>query len=86
MVSGISDDTSFVMCRQEVVASDVPSNMQDFVMDKRRELIEVVSEVDDQLAEAFLNDEPITANELKVHPTSIIIFCCFYMRIYHFMK
>lgn len=50
---------------QEVVASDVPSNMQDFVMDKRRELIEVVSEVDDQLAEAFLNDEPITANELK---------------------
>uniref|UniRef100_A0A453S9N3 Elongation factor G, mitochondrial n=1 Tax=Aegilops tauschii subsp. strangulata TaxID=200361 RepID=A0A453S9N3_AEGTS len=50
---------------QEVVTSDVPSNMQDFVMDKRRELIEVVSEVDDQLAEAFLNDEPITANELK---------------------
>lgn len=50
---------------QDVVTSDVPSNMQDLVTDKRRELIEVVSEVDDQLAEAFLNDEPISANELK---------------------
>ncbi|EAZ27513.1 hypothetical protein OsJ_11462 [Oryza sativa Japonica Group] len=50
---------------QNVVASDVPSNMQDLVMEKRRELIEVVSEVDDQLAEAFLNDEPIQANQLK---------------------
>jgi hypothetical protein len=40
--------------------------MQDLVMEKRRELIEVVSEVDDQLAEAFLNDEPIEANQLKV--------------------
>ena len=57
------------MCRQEVVASDVPSNMQDLVMEKRRELIEVVSEVDDQLAEAFLSDEPISADELKVHLT-----------------
>jgi translation elongation factor EF-G len=55
------------MCRQEVVASDVPSNMQDLVMEKRRELIEVVSEVDDQLAEAFLSDEPISADELKVY-------------------
>ncbi|CAM0910570.1 unnamed protein product [Alopecurus aequalis] len=50
---------------QEVVSSDVPSNMQDLVMEKRRELIEVVSEVDDQLAEAFLSDEPISADELK---------------------
>jgi elongation factor G len=57
------------MCRQEVVASDVPSNMQDLVMEKRRELIEVVSEVDDQLAEAFLSDEPISADELKVYLT-----------------
>ncbi len=57
---------SCLMCSQNVVASDVPSNMQDLVMEKRRELIEVVSEVDDQLAEAFLNDEPIQANQLKV--------------------
>ena len=64
---------SFLMCRQEVVASDVPSNMQDLVMEKRRELIEVVSEVDDQLAEAFLSDEPISADELKVHLTYVLI-------------
>jgi len=50
---------------QNVTAYDVPSNMADLVNEKRRELIEVVSEVDDQLAEAFLNDEPITANQLK---------------------
>ncbi|PWZ55655.1 Elongation factor G, mitochondrial [Zea mays] len=50
---------------QNVTASDVPLNMEDLVTEKRRELIEVVSEVDDQLAEAFLNDEPITANQLK---------------------
>ncbi|WVZ75408.1 hypothetical protein U9M48_023461 [Paspalum notatum var. saurae] len=50
---------------QSVTASDVPLNMEDLVMEKRRELIEVVSEVDDQLAEAFLNDEPITTNQLK---------------------
>ncbi|KAG2611736.1 hypothetical protein PVAP13_4KG103745 [Panicum virgatum] len=50
---------------QNVTAYDVPSNMADLVSEKRRELIEVVSEVDDQLAEAFLNDEPITANQLK---------------------
>jgi len=43
--------------------------MADLVNEKRRELIEVVSEVDDQLAEAFLNDEPITANQLKVCST-----------------
>ena len=59
----------FLMCRQNVTAYDVPSNMADLVNEKRRELIEVVSEVDDQLAEAFLNDEPITANQLKVCST-----------------
>jgi len=43
--------------------------MADLVKEKRREVIEVVSEVDDQLAEAFLNDKPITANQLKVCST-----------------
>ncbi|KAJ1279164.1 hypothetical protein BS78_04G134200 [Paspalum vaginatum] len=50
---------------QSVTASDVPLNMEDLVTEKRRELTEVVSEVDDQIAEAFLNDEPITTNQLK---------------------
>lgn len=40
--------------------------MEGLVTEKRRELIEVVSEVDDKLAEAFLNDEPITSSDLKV--------------------
>ena len=59
----------FLMCSQNVTAYDVPSNMADLVNEKRREVIEVVSEVDDQLAEAFLNDEPITSNPLKVCST-----------------
>ncbi|KAJ0972928.1 hypothetical protein J5N97_020887 [Dioscorea zingiberensis] len=42
---------------EDVVASDIPSNIESLVAEKRRELIEVVSEVDDQLAETFLNDE-----------------------------
>lgn len=40
--------------------------MEEFVTEKRRELIEVVSEVDDKLAEAFLDDEPISPTDLEV--------------------
>lgn len=40
--------------------------MEALVAEKRRELIEVVSEVDDKLAEAFLSDEPISATDLEV--------------------
>ncbi|CAA7050661.1 unnamed protein product [Microthlaspi erraticum] len=50
---------------ENVVAGDIPADMQDLVAEKRRELIEVVSEVDDVLAEKFLNDEPVTATELE---------------------
>lgn len=56
----------------------MPSKLQELVAEKRRELIEVVSEVDDVLAEAFLNDEPISASELKVlFISSIFIVCQF---------
>ncbi|XP_026407135.1 elongation factor G-1, mitochondrial-like [Papaver somniferum] len=49
---------------EKVTITDVPADMEALVAEKRRELIETVSEVDDQLAEAFLNDEPISAEEL----------------------
>ncbi|KAI3873827.1 hypothetical protein MKW92_052191 [Papaver armeniacum] len=49
---------------EKVTVTDVPADMEALVAEKRRELIETVSEVDDQLAEAFLNDEPISAKEL----------------------
>ncbi|PKU77473.1 elongation factor G, mitochondrial [Dendrobium catenatum] len=51
---------------EDIVASDVPSNLEALVLEKRRELIEVVSEVDDQLADSFLNDEPISSDDLKM--------------------
>lgn len=53
-------------CSENVVAGDIPADMEELVAEKRRELIETVSEVDDVLAEKFLNDEPVTAAELEV--------------------
>lgn len=53
-------------CSEKVVAEEIPANMEALVAEKRRELIEAVSEVDDKLAEAFLNDEPISSTELGV--------------------
>ncbi|CAG7873986.1 elongation factor G-2, mitochondrial [Brassica rapa] len=50
---------------ENVVAGDIPADMEELVAEKRRELIETVSEVDDVLAEKFLNDEPVTAAELE---------------------
>ncbi|XP_061371307.1 elongation factor G-2, mitochondrial isoform X2 [Gastrolobium bilobum] len=50
---------------EKVVAEEVPADMEALVAEKRRELIESVSEVDDKLAEAFLGDETISAADLK---------------------
>ncbi|KAJ7962082.1 Elongation factor G, mitochondrial [Quillaja saponaria] len=50
---------------EKVVAEEVPADMVALVSEKRRELIEMVSEVDDKLAEAFLNDEPISSADLE---------------------
>lgn len=50
---------------EKVVAVDIPANMESVVAEKRRELIETVSEVDDKLAEVFLNDEPISSTDLE---------------------
>lgn len=59
---------------EKVVNADVPANMEELVAAKRRELIEVVSEVDDQLAEAFLNDEPISPSDLEVYLEKLACF------------
>lgn len=52
--------------REEIVTAEVPADMEALVAEKRRELIEAVSEVDDQLAELFLADEPISSSVLEV--------------------
>lgn len=57
---------------EKIVIEDIPSDMEAIVAEKRRELIEIVSEVDDKLAEAFLDDEPISSTDLEVHWT---FFC-----------
>ncbi|KAK2990345.1 hypothetical protein RJ640_020546 [Escallonia rubra] len=50
---------------EKVVSEEIPFNIEALVAEKRRELIEVVSEVDDKLAEAFLSDEPISSTDLE---------------------
>lgn len=59
---------------ENVVNADVPADMEELVAAKRRELIEVVSDVDDQLAEAFLNDEPISPSDLEVYLEKLACF------------
>ncbi|XP_024032543.1 elongation factor G-2, mitochondrial [Morus notabilis] len=50
---------------EKVVVEEIPADMEAFVTEKRHELIEAVSEVDDTLAEAFINEEPISPAELE---------------------
>ncbi|KAJ0113394.1 hypothetical protein Patl1_00160 [Pistacia atlantica] len=50
---------------EKVVSAEIPADMEAFVAEKRRELIETVSDVDDKLADVFLNDEPISATDLE---------------------
>ncbi|CAA7392090.1 unnamed protein product [Spirodela intermedia] len=51
---------------ENVVTADVPLNMEAIVAEKRHELIETVSEVDDKLAEFFLSDEPVSSSDLDM--------------------
>ncbi|KAK1269636.1 hypothetical protein QJS04_geneDACA008323 [Acorus gramineus] len=51
---------------ENIVTADVPENMEELVSEKRRELIEVVSEVDDKIADSFLSDEPISPTDLEM--------------------
>ncbi|KAF7825242.1 elongation factor G-2, mitochondrial [Senna tora] len=50
---------------EKIVTEEVPADMEAMVAEKRHELIEAVSEVDDKLAEAFLGDEPISSTDLE---------------------
>eukprot|EP00898_Chlorokybus_atmophyticus_P000869 jgi/Chlat1/1783/Chrsp134S02095 len=50
---------------EKIRQAEIPDNLHAFCEEKRKELIETVSEVDDTLAEIFLNDEPITEQVLQ---------------------
>ena len=47
------------------VSDEIPSELQDLANEKRKELIETVSGVDDDLAEIFLMEEEPTVEQLK---------------------
>ncbi|KAJ7003838.1 elongation factor G-1, partial [Populus alba x Populus x berolinensis] len=50
---------------EKIVTAEIPVEMEALAAEKRRELIETVSEVDDKLADAFLTDEPISSSDLE---------------------
>lgn len=50
---------------EKIVTAEIPADMEGLVAEKRHELIEAVSEVDDKLAELFLADEPISPSDLE---------------------
>ncbi|KAJ6415378.1 hypothetical protein OIU84_004218 [Salix udensis] len=50
---------------EKVVTAGIPIEMEALAAEKRRELVETVSEVDDKLADAFLTDEPISTSDLE---------------------
>ncbi|KAI5080805.1 hypothetical protein GOP47_0003988 [Adiantum capillus-veneris] len=49
---------------EKVTEAEIPEDLVSFASEKRRALIEAISDVDDELAEKFLSDEPIASNEL----------------------
>lgn len=55
-----------VLRSETITTEQIPGDLEEMVSEKRRELIEAVSEVDDKLAEAFLSDEPISPTDLEV--------------------
>lgn len=65
---------SIVLCSETITTEQIPANLEEMVSEKRRELIEAVSEVDDKLAEAFLSDEPISPTELEVIDANYVFF------------
>ncbi|KAJ6946540.1 elongation factor G-1 [Populus alba x Populus x berolinensis] len=50
---------------EKIVTAEIPVEIEALVAEKRRELIETVSEVDDKLADAFLADESISTSDLE---------------------
>jgi len=50
---------------ENVAVEEVPADMEALVLDERRELVKIVSDVDGKLAEAFHSDKPISSAELE---------------------
>jgi len=50
---------------ETVREDEIPAEYQAAAEERRREIVEKVGEVDDALGEKFLNDEPVTADEIR---------------------
>ncbi|CAI2187875.1 13598_t:CDS:10, partial [Funneliformis geosporum] len=49
---------------EKVVEKDIPEDLIEFSMKKRQELIETLADIDDQIAEIYLNEENPTSQQL----------------------
>ena len=55
-----------IIFSEEVIESDVPSDMTSFVEMRRNELIEAVANVDEKLCDIYLSDQIPSPVELRV--------------------
>ena len=54
------------MAKGKAKKIDIPSDMQDMVLEQREALVENVVESDDELLERYLEGEPLSDDEIKV--------------------
>src|SRR5262249_44611658 len=50
---------------ENVVEKEIPAAYAERDKERRQEIVQLVADVDDQLAEKFLNDEPVSEEELR---------------------
>ena len=62
---------------ETVVESEVPDDLKDLVEEKRLELLERLSDADDEIAEMFLMEEMPDVETLKAHIRKAVIACKF---------
>lgn len=62
-------------CRERRRVEAIPGSLAEAAEEKRKELVECLSEVDDDIAEKFLNDEPISPEDLQVGSPSQLSAC-----------
>jgi translation elongation factor EF-G len=54
------------VCRENVITKDIPSDLVGSAKEKRAELIAAIADVDDEVADIFLNEEEPTEAQLMV--------------------
>lgn len=62
--------------RIDVRYGDIPAQYVDAANGKRAELIETLADVDEAIADAWLEEREISPEELVVRPTAVRVYDC----------